>query len=465
MISPTGPISAWAISASARPSRWDYQLSQCERYRYYFDGDIFTETVPQERGNEEDEPVLMYPVGLNLVKMLSVAQADATFGEWETNPVRFGTRPDSEVSEADIAAIDLVHKILEHSNAQSQLWEHELDRQVFGGGALKITPALKYPHIRWSRIPREAFFPIWDPDDPDDLLEVFVVIAMSPEQAKARYGYEAHNDLVRRVEHWTKRTYENYLDGHKITEFSGYNPWGIVPFVYTPRYRFSNWWGEPLSPDIMDVQDELNMRIADIGEAINYNAHPVRWGINLPRDFNAKNYPLGPNAMWNLGRALQGQPVPEVGMLEAKNAVSPGVLEHVRFLYDWSRTSVFAPPIAFGEDNGGGQRSGTTLEVRMMPLIKSVRRSRSYLTAGMRRALQITAILLEQKKFGDVPVRAVQSMHEGQHRAAVRLPAAARPGRRRGRSGETPIHGAAIDQPRNRPGDPGPRFGRGRPHP
>ena len=245
---------------------------------------------------------------------------------------------------------------------------------------------------------------------------------MSADQAKAKYGYEATNDIVRRVEHWTKRTYENYLDGHKMIEYSGINPWGVCPFVFTPRYRFSHYWGDPLTPDIMDVQDELNMRIADIGEAINYNAHPVRWGINLPRDFNAKNYPLGPNAMWNMGRALQGQPVPQVGMMEAQHAVSPGVLEHVKFLYDWSRTSVFAPPIAFGEDNGGGQRSGTTLEVRMMPLIKSVRRSRSYLTAGMRRALQITAIILEQKKYGDVSGRRDQQHDEGQHHSAVRLP-------------------------------------------
>jgi hypothetical protein len=162
----------------------------------------------------------------------------------------------------------------------------------------------------------------------------------------------------------------------------------------------------------MDSQDELNMRVADIGEAINYNAHPTRWGINLPRDFTKENFPLGSNAMWNLGRSIGGFK-PEVGMLEAKTAVSPSAFEYVKFLYDWSRTSVFAPPIAFGEDNGGGQRSGATLEIRMWPLIKAVRRSRTYLSKSISRALKISAAILDAKSFPDVPKRAVASLKSG----------------------------------------------------
>ena len=149
------------------------------------------------------------------------------------------------------------------------------------------------------------------------------------------------------------------------------------------------------------------MRIADIGEAINYNAHPVRWGINLPRSFIAKNFPLDPNALWDLGRTIGSSPKPEVGIMEAESAVSPVAFEYVKFLYDWSRTSSFAPPIAFGEDEGGGQRSGATLEIRMWPLVKSIRRSRAYLSSGIQRLLHITALILKQKKFEGVSMLAV----------------------------------------------------------
>ena len=100
-------------------------------------------------------------------------------------------------------------------------------------------------------------------------------------------------------------------------------------------------------------------------------------------------------------------------MLEAKAAVGQGSNEYINFVYDWTRTSVFSPPIAFGDDNGGGQRSGATLEIRMWPLIKSIRRSRSYLHAAFARALRISAVILKQKQYSDIKSRAVNSLLEG----------------------------------------------------
>jgi Phage portal protein, SPP1 Gp6-like len=401
-----------AISPQTRQS-WDFHQMECDRYRYYFEGDVLKEEVQTELPQDVETP-LVFPAGLNLVKLMCLAQADACFGNYDELPVQFGVRQDAKISEADKAAIDLAGSVLESSNGGALLWEHELERNVYGGGAIAIKPDLKaYPHIRWSRVPKESFFPIWDPDDPDKLLEVFVRVVMTAEQARAKYGLDTHKEYVERVEHWTLEKYENTLDGRKLETYSGANPWGIVPFVYTPRYRMSSWWGEAITPDLIPVQDELNMRIGDIGDAINYNAHPVRWGVNMPRDFNAKNYPIGSNSFWNLGRVIGQSPPPQVGILEASAAVQSGVFEYLSFLYDWSRVSSFAPPIAFGEDDGGGQRSGVTLEIRMWPLIKAVRRSRTYLTGSLRQALMVSARILEQKRFSDVPVRAVGSLKEG----------------------------------------------------
>ena len=149
---------------------------------------------------------------------------------------------------------------------------------------------------------------------------------MTREQAHARYGYDGDKERVLRVEHWTQRFYTNHLDGKEITGYSGINPWGFVPFVYMPRIRTDNWWGDPLTPDLIAPQNELNARIADIGEAINYNAHPTRWGINLPRSFKVDNFPLGPNAFWDLGRSIGSMPEPKVGVLEIKNPVPDGGL-------------------------------------------------------------------------------------------------------------------------------------------
>jgi hypothetical protein len=188
------------------------------------------------------------------------------------------------------------------------------------------------------------------------------------------------------------------------------NPWGAIPFVYIPRMRTLDWWGESLAEDIYAPQDEINMRLADAGEALNVHSHPVMHGTNLPRDFNSKNFPLHPSAMWDLGRTRAGGDKPEVGLLESENPVAQATFEYIKFLYDWTRTASSAPPIAFGEDNGGGQRSGVTLEIRLWPLLKAMRRSRGYLTAGFLQALQVTGQILKQKQFRDIPAGVIDRL-------------------------------------------------------
>jgi len=377
-----------------------------QEYARYFTGAIFEERVPLEAGIDTSESTpLLYPVGVNLVKLLALAQADSLFGEWEEDIIRFRIRQDEEESLSAKETIKLWSQILTDNNAQSVLHECAVDREVYGGCAIKIAPDLVMPgHIRLSRIDLDSFFPIWDPDDPNVLLEVYVATRMTREQCKAKYGFDpgADKDEVWRVEHWTPTLYENKIDEHRIEEFSGINPWGIVPFVYIPRFRTRSFWGDAITPDIIPIQDELNMRLADLGDAINYNSHPIRWGFNLPMSFNSSNFSIGPESFWDLGRVLGNNPEPTVGLLEAANPVPEASFKFVEFIYDWSRTSAFAPPIAFGEDSGGGQRSGRTLEIRMWPLLRATRRSRGYMASGLKSIMKIAAKILEQKQFPNI---------------------------------------------------------------
>ncbi len=390
---------------------WDAEIMRLERYWYYYSGEVLKEQIDTEVTMGTEVP-LVFPVGLNLTKMLCNAQADTIFGEWEDQPVRFGVKLQDEIEDPDRAASNLLADILEVSEAATFLWEIALDREIFGGAAFKVQPIKEYPHIKWTRIPRESFFPIWNPNDINDLLEVYIKIGMSADQAKALYNYDSDKDVVYKVEHWTKKKYDSYIDGKRLSDKSGLNPWGVIPFVYIPRLRSASWFGDALTEDVIPAQDELNMRVADIGDAINYNAHPTRWGLNLPRDFNADNYPLGPNSFWNIGRTIGSSPPPEVGVLEVKSAVQPGVFTHLEFVYDWVRFSSFMPPIAFGQDQGS-QRSGDTLEIRMWPLLKLARRSRSYMSVGLKRGARISALILQQKAWSDVPIRPLNHILQG----------------------------------------------------
>jgi hypothetical protein len=123
---------------------------------------------------------------------------------------------------------------------------------------------------------------------------------------------------------------------------------------------------------------------------------------------------MGADCMWDLGRSMNKEMKPEVGILETKNAVPDGLFKYVDFLYDWARTASFAPPIAFGEDNGGGQRSGITLEIRLWPLLKALRTSRSFMASGISRGLKITGKILAQKQLSDVPAYMIDAMIQGE---------------------------------------------------
>jgi cell division protein FtsB len=384
-----------------------------QKYYNYFTGLVFSNKIPLEVGSDETNPEL-YPVGINLVKMLCTTQADSLFGEWEESIVHFEPKQDIEVGQPEKDATDLASLILVSSSANTILWENALDREVYGGGVIKVTSIPSIPgHIKWSRVPLDCFYPIWDPDDPDILLEAYIVVPMTKEQARSRYGITTNKDIVYRVEHWTTTTYTNKIDGKEIQAFSGANPWGFVPFVFIPRIRSSYWWGDSLTEDLIRVQDELNMRIADLGEAVNYNTHPIKWGYNLSKSFNPKNYPIGPGYFWDGGRVIGQSPEPHIEILEAKNPIPQGTFDYISFLYDWSCTSTFTPAVALGIDSGGGQRSGITLEVRMQPLVRATRRSRAYMAAGLSRAMKMSALMLKQKAYSDVKARALESILRG----------------------------------------------------
>lgn len=400
-----------SISALSRGA-WEEMQARIENYRAYYNGEVFAEKVPLEEPT--GEAPLLYPVGLNIIRMICQAQADALFGEYEEDIITYEPDTDEPADSATLEAVKLLGRISRSSNLNAKLWEAALEREVYGGTTFKITPNLRSGDlIRWNKVPLEGFYPVWDPDDEDKILEVWVVTEMTKEQARARYGYNGDKERVKRVEHWNSLRYSNTLDGKEISAYCGANPWGFVPFVYIPRIRTDNWWGDALTPDLIPPQNELNARIADIGEAINYNAHPTRWGINLPRAFKVDNFPLGPNAFWDLGRSIGTMPEPKVGVVEIANPVPAEVFTFVNFIYDWTRVSSFLPPIAFGQDNGGGQRSGDTLEIRMWAMVKAIHRSRAYMTNGLRQLMNMTAQILRQKRIAEVPARAIQRLEEG----------------------------------------------------
>ena len=96
---------------------WENQVVLWQNYARYFYGYIFKDRVPSDSPVEHEEDLpLLYPAGMNLVRMLCLAQTDAAFGDWEDQIVRFEVRQDDQVDDTAKEAIALAspfHTILQ----------------------------------------------------------------------------------------------------------------------------------------------------------------------------------------------------------------------------------------------------------------------------------------------------------------------------------------------------------------
>ena len=386
------------------------------RWWDYYSGKVFQERVSGVGVPNDQDPPLLYPVGINLVKMLTNAQASALWGDWDDDIISFTVEPygylggDSETArERAEHAKSLIEGAFRENNANCRLVEAGLSQCIYGGTYFKVSfDGSKASGIRLEKLGVQTVWPLWDPEDWDRLIEVTIRIPLSKRQAELRYGVslEFWDDVVYRHERWTEAEYENILtDGSKnhvirLEQFSGPNPYGFIPIVYIPRRRSESWWyGEPLTEEIIRVQDELNARIADIGEDINYITHRIIWGRNI-KDFSDRNkFAIGPDLRWDLGKTIGGFE-PEVGMLSPGD-IPKGAYTYIDWVYDYARTAADSPPIVFGEDEGS-QRSGTTLVIRMWPLTRALKVQRSYWSVGLTQmARMILDILYHKRRIGE----------------------------------------------------------------
>ena len=172
---------------------WEQLLARYGKYEYYFSGDVFSETVDD---SELANPPSLYPVGINIVKMLCQSLADATFGEWRSSPLTFATRQGVDQDSHTVEASETLNNILSYSNADAMLLEMELHRMLYGASILKLRPTKnKYRGVEWYGIKPSAFFPVFHPHDKNTLIKATILsyitqarprlfMAMSPTRTK-----------------------------------------------------------------------------------------------------------------------------------------------------------------------------------------------------------------------------------------------------------------------------------------
>jgi hypothetical protein len=369
-------------------SQWQAQSQLYREMWRYFNREIFDDAVSSSRAN-----VKKYPLGINLFEQACVNHRAALFGEFETDALKFRiTSP--KATNLDVEHVEAaVDQIWVESGRNSIFLEGGLITEILGGVVYRVmrNPARKRVYVRLLQ--PDAFFPVWDPDDYHDIMECYVAYMIDAATAFRKYHVrldDSKNTTVQVWEHWTRDWFEITVDGklaywdrgHRFP-MAGSNPYTdprtglkIIPFEYFPRDRAGSFYGIPLGKNMLQLQNEYNLRQADLGDATMEASHQYLFKRNAPQANGLKRPKHG--ELNELGTSGAGQDKPDVFAVKAGEAPEASV-KHAGSIKGDARSAAYTPPVAYGEDEGS-QRSALTLAFRMWPLTQSVRTTRGYWT-------------------------------------------------------------------------------------
>lgn len=349
---------------------WAAQSLRYEQWRRYYTGEVFQDVVAETQAPK-------YPVAVNMCKTIALLNAHAVMGDWDSDVFRWEAHSfaDEEKPTKD-GGLKYLEVVGRYSRLNSLYIRQIITHSAMGGAVfgIRYRPDLPTKAV-WTAIPPQHFFPVFSALG-SELLEVLVRFQISGIEAQSTYSVRTDAPTVGYEERWTKEGYTISVD-HEVVR-RGPAMGGVIPFVYIPRIReVGENYGEASFNDIMSLQDEVNLRVADLGDAINRETH---------KDVYVSNISGGAKSIRKHGRFIDlgmglGNAKPEVHDVD-RGAVPAGSFDMVNALIDFTRYSAHTPAVAFGEDEGS-QRSSMTLVVRMWPMIQQAKANRAGIIDGL----------------------------------------------------------------------------------
>jgi hypothetical protein len=253
----------------------------------------------------------------------------------------------------------------------------------------------------------------WDVSNLTDVKEVVVAYPMPRPDAKAMYGTGGNPEffgdrdpsligMCTIWEYWTPLVYQIWVDDVPVVNKS--NPFiqlkdgqlipGFIPFIHIPNLRSAGeFYGYSDADHLQLLQDELNRKLADQGDAINNFAHP----IVLVRKFysDVEELPVGPDQIWDLGREGEAEYLQWDGP-------SPQVQTYIETLFKVFIETASLTPASFGTHQGT-QRSGVSLALEMLPVTAHARWKRMVWEERLKDLIQMSAKITDLQ-HGDLPI-------------------------------------------------------------
>jgi len=371
--------------------------------RRWYSGEALDITLTDDNGDEY-EP---YPLRINPIPRACEKHAQALLGE-----DRNGEAISISVYDEDSQRIDTAENLLNSSFSMSDIDQLVLEGAISAqvdGGAFLIARWQRDERGEWGVrvevVDAASMYVIPDADRwgireawlirdiPASVAAAYGVVPQSPEE-----GYVSY------YEHWTRDSHELLIDGKPIIPML---PNGLplaqesfgVPIVYIPHERKAGeFWGRSLITDALKgVVKEINMRVADFGDAVARDASDVIVVRNVPGAIRSIRVSRTLSVI-DIGSAsgIPGKSVdPDMFAVQRQRANQP-MSALIDELYKVFRREAVIPSVADGEDEGS-QRSSLTLETRFWPLTTHIRMERRHWTRGLQQLAMIIFRILHMK--------------------------------------------------------------------
>jgi hypothetical protein len=360
------------------------------------------------------KPIEKYPIKINPIKGTCQKHAARVIGQ-NVDSIRFGGLPfqlvpDVEKAKKKQAKVveDALRTIFSDNSFGSSFLSTCIRAQYLGGAIIKMKWIPDEKTIEIST-PKPAEF-VGFPDGANEyrLREAWMVKEITQAEAEA-LGYikQTFEDKFWYIEHWTKQDYKIQVNNQVLTfedgaKQQGENPFKLVPIVYIPHIRVDSFLGDSIITEtVKGVIKELNLRWADIGDAVSADSHDYVAVANVSGGISTIN--VGDNRpVLDLGQTsgIGSNAEPKMWAVGTKSA-SESMLKFVDDLYGVYRREVNHPAVADGEDEGS-QRSSLTLATRMAPLVDEAEFERLFWTVGMTEVARIILTICNIKNLHNI---------------------------------------------------------------
>lgn len=312
-------------------------------------------------------------ITLNYVRTMADYIINFTFGK----SVQFQT------PEATRAIIPhLLQTVWEqHNHKHHVLWEMGQLATVTGDCFVKVAyeepfvDALGVVHegrIRIIPLNPASCFPEYHPHDRDRIIRFklkYRFWGTSPEGTRQVYTF---------TEILTDDMVEQYINDELIDQYP--NSIGMMPVVHIPNTTISSSpWGQSDIWDIVPLNRELNEKMTEVSDIVNYHAAPV----TVITGAKANQLERGPKKVW------AGLPKDaSVFNLESRGEMS-GALEYIQFIKRAMHEITGVPETALGQMQPISNTSGVALAIQYQPMMNRYNMKKVHFSKGLERVNEI----------------------------------------------------------------------------